>query len=113
MPMSKIDESTRTSLLEELKDDLLITWEDEDTNRRLQNHITKSAAYLEELTGTSLDFSANTRARELLLERCRYQHNSATDEFEVNFDRELSRFILKEAVNAYRKARVIDDETLS
>lgn len=93
-----MDETIKTSLLKELKDNLDITWDDENTNRKLERYILQSEAYLKELSGTSLDFPTNLRARDLLLERCRYQYNNVSDEFEKNFESELGRFILKEAI---------------
>jgi hypothetical protein len=93
-----MEQTIKASILVELKDNLDITWEDEITNRKLERFIDRSEAYLKELSGTSLDFSVNIKARDLLLERCRYLYNNVSDEFEKNFEAELGRFILSEAV---------------
>ncbi|QHE63965.1 hypothetical protein FHE72_23525 (plasmid) [Rossellomorea vietnamensis] len=103
-----MDEIVKSSILVELKDNLDITWDDESTNRKLEKHIIRSEAYLQELSGTSLDFVMNIRARDLLLERCRYLYNNVADEFEPNFETELGRFILNEAV---RKASESNETT--
>jgi hypothetical protein len=103
-----MDEVVKASILVELKDNLDITWDDESTNRKLEKHIARSVAYLQELSGTSLDFVVNSRARDLLLERCRYLYNNVSDEFERNFESELARFILTEAV---RKASESNETT--
>lgn len=84
------------NLLSEVKNNLRITWQDEDDE--LKRLIQRSVAYLNDITGAPLDFSKEESPKELLLERCRYVYNNAADEFEPNFHRELSRLILKVAV---------------
>lgn len=88
-----MDDQLAEVLLEELKSALRITWADEDTN--LKKIIQRAEAYLQELCGASLDFSKEDQPKTLLLERCRYVYNNAADEFEGNFQHELSRLILK------------------
>ncbi|WP_370629690.1 hypothetical protein [Fictibacillus sp. 5RED26] len=70
--------------------------------------LTRSMAYLNELCGTSFDFSAEGQAKFLMLERCRYVYNNAADEFEKNFHHELARLILSTAVS---RAGVTDGTT--
>lgn len=90
-------------LLEELKEILRITWNEEDTD--LKKLINRSKAYLSKLTGASFDFSKEEWVKEILLERCRYMFNNAGDEFEKNYKDELSRLIL---LVALRRVGVID-----
>lgn len=94
-------------LLEDLKKDLKsrlrITWDDED--EQLENLINRAKAYLSNLTGASFDFSKEEWPKEIFLERCRYVYNNAADEFEKNFQHELSRLILQVALG---KVGVVD-----
>jgi hypothetical protein len=83
-------------LLIDLKARLRITWDDEDTD--LGKLISRAKAYLSNLTGASFDFSKDEWPKEILLERCRYVYNNAADEFEVNFQSDLSRLILQVAL---------------
>lgn len=83
-------------MLSELKQRLRITWTEDDAV--LNEMLEGSKAYLEELTGTSFDYSTNYRAKELVLERCRYVFNNASYEFEENFKSELQRLILTVAL---------------
>lgn len=83
-------------LLIDVKNNLRITWDEEDGD--LKKLIKRSVAYLDNLTGAPLDYSEEDSPKELLLERCRYVYNNATDEFEPNFHRELSRLIMKVAI---------------
>lgn len=91
-------------LLQELKDRLLVTWDDEATDRQLNRMIVRGQAYLNELCDTSFTFSAGSPERELLMERCRYDWNNALSDFEDNFSKELSRLILRAAVDDYNAA---------
>ena len=86
------------SLLSETKEYLKITWEDEDNS--LQGIISRGKNYLQELTGTELDFEMEGQPKSLLLDYCRYAYNNALEYFEENFHRELRRLILQEAVKA-------------
>lgn len=83
-------------LLIELKDNLRITWNDEDTH--LKKIISKSKAYLSTITGASFDYLSEEYPKDLLLERCRYAYNNAADEFEKNYHHELARLILLVAI---------------
>lgn len=85
-------------MLEEVKAYLKITWNDEDTE--LESVINRSKSYLEALSGTVLDFETNLEARGLLLDRCRYVYNNASEYFEENFQKEILRLQLIEGVKA-------------
>jgi len=98
-----MNEELLASLLEEVKNSLRITWTDEDNH--LKKLINRSVAYLEDLTGTSFDYAKDEQPKSLLLERCRYVYNNAADEFEKNFQQELSRLILKVAIT--KRAEVL------
>jgi hypothetical protein len=83
-------------LVDDLKHRLRITWDDED--EYLRRLIDGSMAYLSDLAGTSFDFFNEGPPKQLMLERCRYVYNNATDEFEINFNHELKRLILNVAL---------------
>ncbi|WP_416808020.1 hypothetical protein [Bacillus thuringiensis] len=83
-------------LLNELKDVLKITWNEEDAS--LIKLLEKGEAYLSGLTNAAFDFSKELIPKDLLLERCRYVYNNAGDEFEKNYKNELSRLILDVAL---------------
>ncbi|WP_277855868.1 hypothetical protein [Bacillus cereus] len=83
-------------LLDEVKEALAITWVEED------NHIVKligsSVYYINDLVGAELDLTVNLTARELVINRIRYEYNNALDQFEDNFEKPLSRLILHVAL---------------
>lgn len=83
-------------MLQAVKDYLKITWDDENNN--LQGIISRGKNYLQDLTGTELDFEVEGQPKSLLLDYCRYAYNSALEYFEENFHKEIVRLQLHEAV---------------
>lgn len=89
------------NLLNELKDKLNITWDEETTNRELNRLISRGIKYFNELCEKEFTFEEDSKERELLMERCRYAWNSALDDFEINYKKELSRLIQSVALEQY------------
>ena len=87
------------ALLQEVKEYLKITWDDEDST--LTRMIERGKNYLEDLTGTKLNFEEEGQPKSLLLDYCRYAYNNALEYFEENFAKEILRLQLKEAVKDY------------
>lgn len=83
-------------MLEEVKDYLKITWDDEDAP--LTSMIGLAKANLNDLTGVELDFESDGLARTLFFEYCRYYYNNALEYFEENFQKELNRLMFQEAI---------------
>lgn len=94
------------ALLQELKDYLKITWNNEDAY--LQNMIDKGKEYLKDLTGTDLNFEGEGQPKSLLLDYCRYYYNNAIEYFEENFQRQIVRLQYKEAIRVSKG--VVEDE---
>lgn len=83
-------------MLDEVKEELKICWDDEDS--RLEKIIARGKSYLQGETGTELDFEAEGQPKALLLNYCRYAYNNALEYFTVNFADEILTLQLKEAV---------------
>ncbi|MDK7481269.1 hypothetical protein OWP19_25235 [Bacillus cereus] len=83
-------------LLDEVKEALAITWNEEDSN--IIKLIDRSVYYINDLVGVELDLKVNLSARELVINRIRYEYNNALDQFETNFEQPLSRLILHAAL---------------
>lgn len=81
----------------ELKNNLLITWEDDETNKKLKNSLESAKGHLESLTGTFLDYKKNIFAKDLLLNCARYYYNNVSEFFEDNFQKEILRLQFLEA----------------
>lgn len=80
-------EQEKMDLLNDVKNYLRITWDDEDAD--IQKMISRSMAYFKSVTGADVDFVQDEQARQLLLDRCRYVRNYAAEEFETNFLSEI------------------------
>lgn len=79
-----------TELLQEVKDYLNITWEDEKTEKKLTGMMERGKTYLQKVAGvSSLDFKKEDDPKTLLLDYCRYAYSQALEMFEVNFQSEL------------------------
>ncbi|HBT17790.1 MAG TPA: hypothetical protein DEB05_12645 [Firmicutes bacterium] len=83
-------------MLQDLKDYLKITWDNEDTY--LQNIIDRGKAELNDSAGTELDFETEEKPKTLLLDYCRYYYNNAIEYFRENFREEILELKMKEAV---------------
>lgn len=92
------------TLLTELKGNLHITWNDDDTT--LNGLIARSKYFLEDITGGTFDYDTQLNARELVLEYCRYVRNNAGDEFSINYHDDILRLSLKVAVDLRGEADV-------
>lgn len=95
-----MDNETLTALLADVKNYLQISWEDADTDKRLREMISGSAAYLDSVMGRACDYSEIGNLRTLLFERVRYQHNGALDAWLPNF--------LSLVISAQREVRASD-----
>ena len=85
-------------MLEEVKDELKITWPDEDAS--LDRLIIRAKDNMDDLIGVELDYEMNSQAKTLFLNYCRYDYNNALEYFEDNFSKEILRLQLKEGVKA-------------
>lgn len=85
-------------LLQEVKEYLKITWDDEDAN--LTSIIARGKAYLNDLTGVELDFTEVDQPKSLLLDYCRYAYNNASEYFEDNYQKEILRLQLQVGVES-------------
>lgn len=84
-------------ILEEFKNNLLISWEDKETEIKLKNCLVNANSHIESLTGTKIDYKENLFARTLLLNCARYYYNNVSEYFEDNFHKEILRLQFMEA----------------
>lgn len=78
-------------MLNELKNYLNISWQDELIDNKLTQLVNESKAVLNHLMGVDLDYEQDQEAKELLFNRVRYAYNNALDEFEKNFAQVILR----------------------
>jgi len=96
-----MSEDELKALLQDVRDYLHITWQDEKTDKNLSGMIQRGMKRLEKIAGASLDFKAEDSPRELLLDYCRYANSHALEMFENNFISELTSLHLRCQVEAF------------
>lgn len=74
-----------TGLLDEIKNYLDITWEDEATDRKYSGLIASGMNYLNEKAGEALDYTVDGEGLTLLKDYVRYARDGALDVFENNY----------------------------
>lgn len=72
-------------LLEDVKNCLDITWDDEATDRKTTDFIAQGMAWLNKKLGIEADYTADGDPRTLLMEFVRYRRDEALDVFENNY----------------------------
>ena len=82
-------------LLDDVKDYLHISWQDEKTDKNITGYIKRGMARLQEIAGVSLDFNEEDLPKSLLLDYCRYANSQALEMFEKNFLSEIMSLNLR------------------
>lgn len=77
------------TLLSDVRNYLDITFEDEETDRKLSGIIERGVDYLDKMAGAEQDYEIEALPKSLLLDYCRYARNNVLELFEQNFRSEL------------------------
>ncbi|MCR0567429.1 hypothetical protein MKC54_05240 [[Clostridium] innocuum] len=90
-----------SKLLDDVKNYLDITWADDATDKKICGMISRSMKYLNDLTGSALDYEVEDMPRELLFLRVMYDRAGALDDFRKNYLNELNGLVTRERVKRY------------
>lgn len=96
-------------LLEDILNELDITFEDKATKKKIQDIMQQGRARLEELKGGTIDFAKEMTARTLLFSFCRYGRSNAIEQFEHDFSCQLTAYALNAAVANMSESRAADE----
>jgi len=88
-------------LLEDVKNYLDITWDDEATEKKLTGIIERGMKYINSISGEELDYSKEEKPKELLLDYCRYVRSNALESFQTNYLHELLSLQIQQEVARY------------
>src|SRR5690554_3042378 len=91
-------------LLIAAKNYLDITWHDPAGDNKLFGIIARGKSYLNKTAGAELDYLAEDKPRELLMDYCRYVRSNALDEFQNNYLPELLTLQISQEVKDYAEA---------
>ena len=72
-------------LVEDVKNYLNITWDDDATDKKVSGIIASGMMYLNGKAGAEMDYIADGAARTLLFEYSRYMRDDALDVFDNNY----------------------------
>ena len=88
-------------LLDDVKNYLNITWDDEATDKKVSGLIASGVMYLNSKYGEEADYTADGSPRTLLFEYVRYARDSALDVFENNYQPMILGMQNERRVSAY------------
>ena len=93
-------------LLQEVKDHLNITWDEEETNRKIERIIKDAIATLNWKLGAKIDYSEEEgQEHNLLLDYCMYAYNQCTNEFDNNYFNEIMQIRQQYEVIQYEQSK--------
>lgn len=88
-----------------------ITWQDEHTEKKLDDILARAKAMLSQYAGTKLRFEDETPEQQLLLDLCRYIWNNASEDFETNYLSNLLMLRVTHQVEAMNREAAQDSES--
>jgi len=88
-------------LLEDVKNYLDITWDDETTDKKLKAIIERGMKYIDSIAGGMMDYEKEDKPKELLLDYCRYVRSNALESFQTNYLHELLSLQIQQEVARY------------
>lgn len=92
-------------LIQEVKNYLDITWEDEEETKKLAGQIRRGIAYITEKTGVEASVfegeEADGRAQELLFAYLLYDRSGALDQFKRNYKNDIMGLRIREEVKRH------------
>lgn len=95
---------TLSKLIECCKNELQITWDDADTDKRILNHIKNGAVLLERVCGaTENDFNEGGKANALLLSYVRRAFSGDVSSFEDDYRSDIMGLLNDKEVEEYAK----------
>ncbi len=72
-------------LLDDVKNYLNITWEDNAEDRKISGIIARGIAYINRIAGEEMDYTAEDTPRELLFDYCMYDRSGGSKDFEQHY----------------------------
>ncbi|WP_040328586.1 phage head-tail connector protein [Clostridium ihumii] len=93
-------------LLQDIKDYLNISWQDEKIDKNIAGMIKRGMAYLKDVAGVKeLDFEEENNSRALLFDYVRYANSQALEMFSINFQSELLSLHLEYQAKALQEKK--------
>ena len=76
-------------LIKLLKNELFITWEDQETETRLQRIINNAIPTMDYKLGAQINYDVDGPEQNLFLIYCTYVYNNCVKDFDINYQGEI------------------------
>ena len=83
-------ETEKDGLLEDVLNELDITFKDDRLEKKIAGILKRGKAYLNDKFGSEIEFDKDGQAMELLVSYCRYGRSNAIEQFKHDFSSECS-----------------------
>lgn len=80
-----MSEINKDLIISDVKRYLDITWEDDNTDKKITGIVNRGIKFLNDKAGDNLDYATEDRPKELLMEYCKYVRNGMLNEFMINY----------------------------
>ncbi|MGM9534897.1 MAG: hypothetical protein ACI3VR_06575 [Intestinibacter sp.] len=97
-------------LVELLKNELLITWEEDETNLKLTRIVTGGIQALNYKLGAEIDYTESGLEQEVFLAYCVYAYNGCLNEFDEAYQNNIMQIRHKYEVQSYIAENGDDNE---
>lgn len=87
-----------------LKNELNITWEEEETNLRLSRIIANAMLTMNRKLGLDIDYTESGQEQELFLAYCVYVYNNCANQFDENYLNEIMQIRQYYEVKQYEES---------
>lgn len=91
-------EKNKDPLLENILNEIDITFEDEALEKKISDILKRGKSYLSDKFGAEIDFEKDDMAMELLVSYCRYGRSNAIEQFQRDFKNDLTALALRGAL---------------
>lgn len=85
----------KNPVLDEVKNYLDITWDDEGTDKKLQGIIDRATSWVVDYFGMTAGCLTDPSVKQLFLDCCRYMWANAFEDFETNFAKQITGLQIK------------------
>ena len=95
--------------IEEIKRELDITWDDPDTDKKVEDAMRSAEALINDFAGQSVDLTEDLVSAQLYKDAVRYYYNGVSDEFETRYSSDLIALRNKYRVKRYDELEKADE----
>ena len=97
-------------LAELLKNELMITWDDDETTIRINRIIRNAVSSLDNKLGVKINYAECSQEQELLIAYCVYLYNNTGNEFDINYQNDIMQLRAKYEVQQYELSKGDENE---